>query len=89
MENLAGTKFFWTLSIMEDSYFLSFCVYATFNCFLVFCASCMVVYWGPAAAGSGIPDVKVGICQSHCATMRLRSASLSIIALFLLVAAAA
>mmetsp|Transcript_33733 Transcript_33733/g.86204 ORF Transcript_33733/g.86204 Transcript_33733/m.86204 type:complete len:833 (-) Transcript_33733:225-2723(-) len=58
VENLAGTKFYWTLSIMEDSYFLSFCVYATFNCFLVFCASCLVVYWGPAAAGSGIPDVK-------------------------------
>lgn len=58
VENLAGTKFSWTLSIMEDSYFMSFCVYACFNCMLVVCASSMVVFWGPAAAGSGIPDVK-------------------------------
>mmetsp|Transcript_11530 Transcript_11530/g.32699 ORF Transcript_11530/g.32699 Transcript_11530/m.32699 type:complete len:826 (+) Transcript_11530:309-2786(+) len=58
VENLAGTKFVYTFSIMEDSYFLSFCVYACFNCLLVLCASTLVVYWGPAAAGSGIPDVK-------------------------------
>jgi len=58
VENLAGAKFSWTLTTMEESYFLSFCVYAFFNCTLVLFASCLVVYFGPAAAGSGIPDVK-------------------------------
>eukprot|EP00951_Prasinocladus_malaysianus_P048311 scaffold656946_cov36-Prasinocladus_malaysianus.AAC.1 len=42
VENLAGAKFSWTLAIMKESYFLSFCVYASFNCFLVFLASCLV-----------------------------------------------
>ena len=58
VENLAGAKFSWTLSIMEESYLLSFCVYAGINCLLVGIACSLVVFMGPAAAGSGIPDVK-------------------------------
>lgn len=59
VENVAGIKFGWTFSLMEYSYFASFIVYTLFNVALVLSSSLLILYFAPAAAGSGIPDVKV------------------------------
>lgn len=37
----------------------TFLCYSALNLLLVLLAACMVLFVGPAAAGSGIPDVKV------------------------------
>jgi len=58
VENIAAVKFSYTFALMRTSYLASFLVYALFNCGLVLLAACLVVFCAPAAAGSGIPDVK-------------------------------
>eukprot|EP00210_Caulerpa_lentillifera_P000903 g874.t1 len=59
VENIAGFKFWATLQVMKSgSMFPSYLIYTTMNCLLVWFASAIVVYYAPAAAGSGIPDVK-------------------------------
>eukprot|EP01025_Chloroclados_australasicus_P054300 TRINITY_DN6431_c0_g1_i5.p2 TRINITY_DN6431_c0_g1~~TRINITY_DN6431_c0_g1_i5.p2 ORF type:complete len:402 (-),score=33.35 TRINITY_DN6431_c0_g1_i5:272-1477(-) len=58
VENIAGIKFWLTLSAMNSSYFASYLIYMLFNCILVMLSASIVVFYGPAAAGSGIPDIK-------------------------------
>ena len=58
VENIAGIKFEWTFAAMSHTYFGAFLVYALLNCLLVFGSACIVTYYTPAAAGSGIPEVK-------------------------------
>ena len=58
VENGAALKFGVTLWAMRYSYFLSFLLYLIFNIIFVACAAVLVTYMAPAAAGSGIPDVK-------------------------------
>ena len=58
VENIAGIKFEWTFAAMSHTYFGAFLVYALLNCLLVFGSACIVTYYAPAAAGSGIPEVK-------------------------------
>lgn len=58
VENLAGVKFWATLHVMRSTMFGSYLIYTLANCLLVAAASFFVVYYGPAAIGSGIPDVK-------------------------------
>eukprot|EP00803_Ostreobium_quekettii_P009051 evm.model.scf_1646.2 EVM.evm.TU.scf_1646.2 scf_1646:9021-11405(-) len=59
VENLAGAKFWLVLRWMQNgATFWSYVAYLFINCSLVAFSSAVVVYYGPAAAGSGIPDVK-------------------------------
>lgn len=58
VENIAGLKFWATLRVMSGSMFASYLIYTMANCLLVWGSAAVVVYYGPAAAGSGIPDVK-------------------------------
>lgn len=59
VENIADFKFWLTLKVMnKSSVFASYLLYTLINCILVFFSSLIVVYYAPAAAGSGIPDVK-------------------------------
>ena len=59
VENIAGLKFWVTLHLMRSSsMFGSYLIYTIANCLLVWLSTAVVVYYGPAAAGSGIPDVK-------------------------------
>lgn len=62
MENIAGAKFWATLTVLgegEGTLASSFLVYASLNAGLVVAAVLITMYVGPAAAGSGIADVKV------------------------------
>lgn len=58
VENFAGWKFAATFSIMNHSYFLALLVYVLFNGALVFSSAFIVTHFAPAAAGSGIPEIK-------------------------------
>ncbi|CAM6118423.1 unnamed protein product [Calypogeia fissa] len=59
VENIAGAKFVWTAKdIQENGYVWAFLGYAGINVSLVGFAAVLVVYIAPAAAGSGIPEVK-------------------------------
>ncbi|OAE18083.1 hypothetical protein AXG93_2899s1120 [Marchantia polymorpha subsp. ruderalis] len=58
VENFAGWKFEATFIIMKHSYFLAFLIYALFNAALVFSSVYIVTQFAPAAAGSGIPEIK-------------------------------
>ena len=58
VENGSALKFGVTLWAMRRSYFLSFLIYLLFNVGFVLCSAVLVAYLAPAAAGSGIPDVK-------------------------------
>lgn len=59
VENIAGAKFDWTTKLMQENGDLrAFLGYAGINVGLVGFAAILVVYIAPAAAGSGIPEVK-------------------------------
>ena len=59
VENIAGFKFWATLSVMQTSgYLTSFLLYSIINCLLVLASVLVTLYLGPAAAGSGISEVK-------------------------------
>ena len=63
VENISGFKFWATLSLLERGQLLgSFLVYAIINLVLVG-ASAVIISWAPAAAGSGIAEVKVGLTK--------------------------
>ncbi|KAK9076896.1 hypothetical protein SSX86_005231 [Deinandra increscens subsp. villosa] len=58
VENFAGWKYSWTFSIIQKSYVLGFIVYTAMNLALVFSSVYIVTQFAPAAAGSGIPEIK-------------------------------
>lgn len=59
VENIAGTKFVITNNFMlQQRYALAFGVFAGSNFILVIFAAVLCAYIAPAAAGSGIPEVK-------------------------------
>lgn len=60
VENISGFKFWATLTIMERGNLVgSFLAYVAMNAALVTASVAITIYVGPAAAGSGIPEVKV------------------------------
>ncbi|XP_075654582.1 chloride channel protein CLC-d [Castanea sativa] len=58
VENFAGWKFALTFSIIQKSYVAGFIVYVLINLVLVFSSVYIVTNFAPAAAGSGIPEIK-------------------------------
>ncbi|GMG99852.1 hypothetical protein Nepgr_001692 [Nepenthes gracilis] len=59
VENIAGYKLLWTNDLMSDKkYFKAFLVYAGCNIGLGTIAGALCAFIAPAAAGSGIPEVK-------------------------------
>ncbi|KAJ6431403.1 hypothetical protein OIU84_018812 [Salix udensis] len=58
VENFAGWKFALTFSIIQRSYFAGFVIYVLINLILVFSSVYIVTHFAPAAAGSGIPEIK-------------------------------
>lgn len=59
VENISGFKFWATLTMMDKGWlFGSYCVYVSINLALVAISALLTVYVGPAAAGSGIVEVK-------------------------------
>ncbi|KAG9456454.1 hypothetical protein H6P81_000962 [Aristolochia fimbriata] len=58
VENFAGWKFAATFSIIQHSYFAGFIVYMLINLALVFSSVFIITQFAPAAAGSGIPEIK-------------------------------
>ncbi|KDP40151.1 hypothetical protein JCGZ_02149 [Jatropha curcas] len=58
VENFAGWKFSLTFSIIQKSYFAGFIVYVLINLALVYSSVYIVTQFAPAAAGSGIPEIK-------------------------------
>mmetsp|Transcript_23545 Transcript_23545/g.51672 ORF Transcript_23545/g.51672 Transcript_23545/m.51672 type:complete len:861 (+) Transcript_23545:337-2919(+) len=59
VENISGFKFWATFAVVEQSgFFASFLVYALINATLVLASVAITMFIGPAAAGSGIADVK-------------------------------
>ncbi|KDP42489.1 hypothetical protein JCGZ_00286 [Jatropha curcas] len=59
VENIAGFKLLWTNSLMlQDKYYQGFAAYAGSNLILAIAAAALCAYVAPAAAGSGIPEVK-------------------------------
>lgn len=59
VENVAGFKFLLTSDLMVNQrYFLAFAAYAGCNMVLATAAAALCAYIAPAAAGSGIPEVK-------------------------------
>ncbi|XP_020588022.1 chloride channel protein CLC-c isoform X2 [Phalaenopsis equestris] len=59
IENIAGFKFVLTNNLMlEQRYLLAFVAYAGCNVVLAAAAAALCAYVAPAAAGSGIPEVK-------------------------------
>ncbi|XP_059649903.1 chloride channel protein CLC-d isoform X2 [Cornus florida] len=58
VENFAGWKFSLTFSIIQKSYVAGFVVYILINLVLVFSSVYIVTQFAPAAAGSGIPEIK-------------------------------
>lgn len=58
VENFAGWKFSLTFSIIQKSYFAGFLVYILINLVLVFSSVYIITKFAPAAAGSGIPEIK-------------------------------
>lgn len=58
VENFAGWKFALTFAIIQKSYFAGFIVYLVINLVLVFSSAYIITQFAPAAAGSGIPEIK-------------------------------
>ncbi|KAJ9159073.1 hypothetical protein P3X46_024604 [Hevea brasiliensis] len=59
VENIAGFKLLLTNNLMlKDKYYLAFASYAGCNMILAIVAAALCAYVAPAAAGSGIPEVK-------------------------------
>lgn len=58
VENFAGWKFALTFAIIQKSYVAGFVVYVLINLVLVFSSVYIVTQFAPAAAGSGIPEIK-------------------------------
>ncbi|EEF45376.1 chloride channel clc, putative [Ricinus communis] len=58
VENFAGWKFSLTFSIIQKSYFAGFVLYVLFNLALVYSSVYIITQFAPAAAGSGIPEIK-------------------------------
>lgn len=59
VENIAGFKFLLTSKLMiNQNYYQAFATFAGINVFLGVCAAALCAYIAPAAAGSGIPEVK-------------------------------
>ncbi|KAL6893694.1 hypothetical protein ACP4OV_007792 [Aristida adscensionis] len=58
VENFSGWKYAATFAIIKHSYFVGFLVYTLFNLALVFSSVYIVTNFAPAAAGSGIPEIK-------------------------------
>ncbi|KAA8527578.1 hypothetical protein F0562_034707 [Nyssa sinensis] len=58
VENFAGWKFSLTFSIIQKSYVAGFMVYVLINLALVFSSVYIITQFAPAAAGSGIPEIK-------------------------------
>lgn len=58
VENFSGWKYTATFSIIQHSYFAGYLVYVLFNLALVFSSVFIVTHFAPAAAGSGIPEIK-------------------------------
>ncbi|GAB2266595.1 hypothetical protein Dimus_001589 [Dionaea muscipula] len=58
VENFAGWKFALTFAIIQKSYFAGFLVYLLINLALVFSSVYIITQFAPAAAGSGIPEIK-------------------------------
>ncbi|XP_050119861.1 chloride channel protein CLC-d-like isoform X2 [Malus sylvestris] len=58
VENFAGWKFALTFAIIQKSYVAGFVVYILINLVLVFSSVYIVTQFAPAAAGSGIPEIK-------------------------------
>ncbi|KAM7466789.1 hypothetical protein LguiB_014351 [Lonicera macranthoides] len=58
VENFAGWKYSLTFSIIQKSYVAGFVVYILINLALVFSSGYIVTQFAPAAAGSGIPEIK-------------------------------
>lgn len=58
VENFAGWKYSWTFTIIQRSYVAGFIVYTSINLALVFSSVYIITQFAPAAAGSGIPEVK-------------------------------
>jgi chloride channel 7 len=60
VENISGFKFWATLTLLERGQpVASFLVYALINCALIGVSVYVTVNYAPAAAGSGIAEVKV------------------------------
>ncbi|KAL3641995.1 hypothetical protein CASFOL_012810 [Castilleja foliolosa] len=58
VENFAGWKYSLTFNIIQKSYFAGFFVYMLINLALVLSSVYIVTQFAPAAAGSGIPEIK-------------------------------
>ncbi|XP_006650436.2 chloride channel protein CLC-d isoform X1 [Oryza brachyantha] len=58
VENFSGWKYAATFAIIQHSYFVGFLVYIIFNLALVFSSVYIITHFAPAAAGSGIPEIK-------------------------------
>ncbi|XP_020258097.1 chloride channel protein CLC-d isoform X2 [Asparagus officinalis] len=58
VENFSGWKYAATFSIIQHSYFAGFLVFVMFNLALVFSSVYIITQFAPAAAGSGIPEIK-------------------------------
>lgn len=73
VENISGYKFWATLTLLgQGRAFASYLVYVVINCCLVAGSVYVTMYFAPAAAGSGIAEVKVGgsICSQEALPMR-------------------
>jgi H+/Cl- antiporter ClcA len=65
VENIAGFKFWVTLTLLDRRQMLaSYLVYVLINCSLIVGSVALTVYVAPAAAGSGIAEVKVGMVKA-------------------------
>ncbi|KAI4345612.1 hypothetical protein L6164_012715 [Bauhinia variegata] len=58
VENFAGWKFSLTFDIIQKSYVAGFIVYVLINLALVYSSVYIITQFAPAAAGSGIPEIK-------------------------------
>ena len=58
VENFSGWKFAATFAVMKHSYILGLIIYVAFNGALVFSSVYIITQFAPAAAGSGIPEIK-------------------------------
>ncbi|XP_071937933.1 chloride channel protein CLC-d-like isoform X5 [Coffea arabica] len=58
VENFAGWKYSLTFNIIQKSYFAGCIIYILFNLALVLSSVYIITHFAPAAAGSGIPEIK-------------------------------
>ncbi|XP_022721869.1 chloride channel protein CLC-d-like isoform X2 [Durio zibethinus] len=58
VENFAGWKFALTFNIIQKSYLAGCLIYILINLALVFSSVYIITQFAPAAAGSGIPEIK-------------------------------